>query len=60
VILFVFLYISVLSDKIVNQTQIKDASVVIHYDMPNEQRLFAGRMWCCRANFYQLVHSREV
>ena len=43
----------VLSDTIVNQMEICDALVVIHYDIPQQQSVFASRMWCCRSNFYR-------
>lgn len=49
-----------MSDTIVNQVQIKDATGVIHFDVPSQQAQFANRLWCCRSNFHQRVQCVEV
>lgn len=59
-VFFICVAVLVVSDKIVNQMEIQDATCVIHFDVPSQQTLFANRLWCCRSNFHKLVKSVEV
>ena len=43
--------LTVTTDDCIRDLQVSNAKVVVHYDIPADKDLFAGRLWCMRDNF---------
>ena len=53
------IYVAVCSDNHVMDMNIVDATVVIHYDLPDSKTKFGNRMSCMRQHFYNFTGAKQ-
>ena len=51
-LIFLLFYVAVMTDSVMRDMPIKNADVIIHYDLPAKKTTFGNRLFFMRDNFH--------